>query len=715
MPAKIQVCKKSDKWNSIGLIIILGVFLVEKAFTQIHAKIIFRNLNEHVRGISIRNDSTLFFVTASGMIGKMPMSGQNFDSLYASPYGLADVDFFSDSLGFACGEFGKLLKTTDGGISWQSVNLSVSQVFTDIELQRSGFGILAGQNGKLFFTHNFGATWIDRSKPILGPVNRTYFIDSTKIIIHSGNGKIFQYDPQTDSLSTLTVPIYVDEFTVDRNGFGSASSNLINTTIYRTIDFGATWTPTNGSTYTNSRFSEAISYKGKQWFVGGPSMQQSVDNGQSFQLFENDNEPLRKFGYYIGEESIANYDTLAGDIYICGKNGAIAKISSADMSFSAVSGGYENTVIDAFQEPGKLVVFTAKSVFSKGSNDSIWKRNRYFFELGSNRIISNCVGKVSEGNYAFSGYKTILNYSSTSNQLYLLALPYTFTIADFIATGNHLYAFGISSVFNSTLPDKCILRFSVFPSFPYDIDCFPQHTYFTFGKDGNGFKLYGSTPSIQKAKNWGNNIYPLISQGSSIWGQSAIALDSNRCIFYNYENNVLKRTDDQFMTQYPILQFLAEDNFHLMKIFDSTLIVLTTQGRIYRSLDTGKIWQLFETEFLFSNPGPFTLSSPNTLVVQTSVGLAEIDMGIWLSKNITIKHADTPILAFPNPFSDVLNVHVNQPVQQMDLLDLSGRVVMRNLEKEFNGSIRFGHLASGLYFLKVVTQNQVLTTKLYRK
>lgn len=700
--------KNKQKW--IGIALIVAFFQAQMAICQIHTEIIFRNLNETVRGISAQKDSSLIFVTESGMIGKMPMSGQNFDSLYFNPYGLSDIDFFSDSLGFTCGEFGRVLKTTDRGITWEPVSMPTSQAFTDIELLQNGFGILAGQNGSLFLTNNFGSSWANKSRTMLGTINRTYVMDSSLVIIHSGNGKLFHYNPITDSLATLTSPIFVDEFTMNQHGFGFASTNIVNKPVYRTTDFGITWAPSNDSIYPySSSFSEAVFHRGKVWFLGRSSIIQSIDSGRNFELFQNEYNPLDQFGLSAVSESITNFDTAGNSVFICGKNGIIAHINLNDLQFSPISGGYDNTVVNAFQEPDKLVVFTYKSVFTKTNTGTKWKRHSFFSGPGQ---LTSYVGRISNGNYVFSGGTKISYYYTYNNQLSTYELPYSYYMNKLWSTGGPVYSYGYSTIYNSTYPDQCILKFN---GSPYDIHCFPQHTYFAFGKDGTGFKFYGyiGTTSIHKVKNWGNSIYPLTGQSSNLWGESAVAVDSNQCFYYDNTSNSLKRTKDQFATQIPVLQFPGEDNFLKMEMFDSTLIVLTTQGRIYRSRDTGTSWQVYETNFLFFNNGAFSLASPNSLIVSTASGLAQIDLGIWLSTN-PLKSNKFNVHIYPNPFTTWLNVDVNEPILQIALLDLNGKIIENQPKKNDDGILTFGYLPGGCYILKIITQNQAYTHKIFR-
>jgi PKD repeat protein len=72
--------------------------------------------------------STYFMVDNSGHISKSVNDGHSWTTVYTVPGGLlTGIDFFSDNVGMACGDNGLIVKTNDGGVSWQ-----VQQVGTDI-------------------------------------------------------------------------------------------------------------------------------------------------------------------------------------------------------------------------------------------------------------------------------------------------------------------------------------------------------------------------------------------------------------------------------------------------------------------------------------------------------------------------------------------------------------------------------------------------------
>jgi photosystem II stability/assembly factor-like uncharacterized protein len=82
---------------------------------------------------------------------------------------LYDVQFLSTQVGFVVGEFGKILKTTDGGASWhdkqgslvgeQYFDIMELPTFFDIDFRNENEGYVVGLEGRVARTTDGGETW----------------------------------------------------------------------------------------------------------------------------------------------------------------------------------------------------------------------------------------------------------------------------------------------------------------------------------------------------------------------------------------------------------------------------------------------------------------------------------------------------------------------------------------------------------------------------
>jgi photosystem II stability/assembly factor-like uncharacterized protein len=115
------------------------------------------------------------------------VAGQNL-----SPYDLLAVDFVDNKTGWAVGDIspegGPLLRTTDGGTSWQMV-YKTTEVFAAIQFVTPTRGWMAGFAGRIESTTDGGLTWktqrLEREGEVL---NSLCFIDAERGFAAGGRG-----------------------------------------------------------------------------------------------------------------------------------------------------------------------------------------------------------------------------------------------------------------------------------------------------------------------------------------------------------------------------------------------------------------------------------------------------------------------------------------------------------------------------------------------
>ncbi len=166
---------------------------------------------------------------------------------------LYDVCCIDTNTVFVCGQNGIILKTTDGGESWEK---QYEYPDFDIKLiafadEQTGYsyghvavidnGVITYQNRQLLKTTNGGETWLEMGDPLLdfpASVYATglYCLDTTALFLSSYAGTRKSSD---GGLAFRTVPsargshIYFDDnvgYVVDGNGY-----------IFKSTDFGETW------------------------------------------------------------------------------------------------------------------------------------------------------------------------------------------------------------------------------------------------------------------------------------------------------------------------------------------------------------------------------------------------------------------------------------------------------------------------------------------
>lgn len=106
----------------------------------------------------------------------------------------------------------------------------------------------------------------------------------------------------------------------------------------------------------------------------------------------------------------------------------------------------------------------------------------------------------------------------------------------------------------------------------------------------------------------------------------------------------------------------------------------------------------------------------NSLVgdTQTFLFLDTLDITSVLSTNNFIA---SKLSVYPNPASNVLNISstVNATINTVEMTDLNGRVVMSKVVNATNGQIAIGDLATGVYMMKIATDQGTAIKKIVKQ
>jgi hypothetical protein len=73
---------------------------------------------------------------------------------------------------------------------------------------------------------------------------------------------------------------------------------------------------------------------------------------------------------------------------------------------------------------------------------------------------------------------------------------------------------------------------------------------------------------------------------------------------------------------------------------------------------------------------------------------------------------ETNVKVFPNPSSGSIAISSNQLIREVSVFDLSGKLIMTEKSDSYRISISTGALASGMYFLKIITDKRQIAKKI---
>jgi len=182
-----------------------------------------------------------------------------------------DVYFLESNpqFGWVCGYEGKVIRTTDGGRTWQGTIIPTINQIESIHFASPSVGYCSGE-GKIFKSINGGLTWFEitpRDEEVL--LWGTYFVDENLGFVIGGNCVGYQkfYKTTNGGTSwTLFSFFYPNTKLADclvyPNGVGFASSSGL---IWQTTNMGATWTVFSRT--GNFDWHEEITHFGRSFLV----------------------------------------------------------------------------------------------------------------------------------------------------------------------------------------------------------------------------------------------------------------------------------------------------------------------------------------------------------------------------------------------------------------------------------------------------------------
>lgn len=234
---------------------------------------------------------------------------------------LTDVEFLNDEFGIISGEFGGLMKTVDGGVTWNNLdvgtNNSLLKTFILNEnkffTSRNGIYKTADSGDSFFELGNFSNNE--------GSISSIYFFDSDNGIINKGS---FIY--RTDDGGQTWTLVYEQaefankmQFVSDNIGFffgGKTDDYGSIGELYKTVDGGNNWEKINisASEITSMYFlDENVGYASN--FEN--QVLKTQDGGINWEIIANQNQPLYdliflddNIGYGISSNAI--YLTMNG-------------------------------------------------------------------------------------------------------------------------------------------------------------------------------------------------------------------------------------------------------------------------------------------------------------------------------------------------------------------------------------------------------------------
>ncbi|MBK9985237.1 MAG: hypothetical protein IPP15_23305 [Saprospiraceae bacterium] len=249
--------------------------------------------------------------------------------------GLKTVKFIDISTGWAAGENGTILKTTNGGTNWSLQTSGTTSTIRSIFFLDASNGWACGDEGTIITTTNGGTTWTPQTSPYGSQYYGIRFVNTTtgwvvgagSVLLKTVNGGAnwIQQQNQGSSMWGLDMQSTTSGWVCGgfNNTFGSPS--LLKTTN------GSSWTYQTNSgvtsflSFNDIRFSDA----NNGWLVGGNGIIRHTTNAGA----------TAWTGQTSGTQSeLLGVDFLNASVgYACGREGVIITTGNGGTTWSAQS------------------------------------------------------------------------------------------------------------------------------------------------------------------------------------------------------------------------------------------------------------------------------------------------------------------------------------------------------------------------------------------
>lgn len=122
------------------------------------------------------------------------------------------------------------------------------------------------------------------------------------------------------------------------------------------------------------------------------------------------------------------------------------------------------------------------------------------------------------------------------------------------------------------------------------------------------------------------------------------------------------------------------------------------------------IWQCFDTIFSASNNATeITVRAVYPIGTACGMNVDNLILQKWYPTGINdVESLSTDISVFPNPVNGILNIKTNNKVINVEICDLSGRLIM----KDNKPTINISGYSAGIYFIKINTDKKYSVQKI---
>lgn len=297
---------------------------------------------------------------------------------YPKPQGnnLRDIYVFNDDTAIAVGDFSTIIKTTDGGNTWNvQSNVSPSQILYSVQFLDANNGWAGGGN-YLLKTNDGGESWTQVNRDTAYGIFAVHFVDPDTGFVFGASGWLSRTTDGGNTWKTQLMDNYIGNYLdiysfnavtfTDKNTGWLIGGGYYGNELFKTTDCGRSWT-WNYQAFNPVEYSfHDICFidKNRGYILGNASLYETSDGGNTWHLKNTDNEE----GPY---SSVTFTDSLTGWIIGGATGNSIYKTTNGGNNWTVIT----DSTINSSDQLYKIRFANNNNGWIVGENGIIYRTN----------------------------------------------------------------------------------------------------------------------------------------------------------------------------------------------------------------------------------------------------------------------------------------------------------------------------------------------------
>lgn len=364
--------------------------------------------------ISMINETTGFALGNNGLVEKTSDGGMSWVTLQTNIVESLNSCFFTNiNTGYVVGNSGIISKTTNSGINWEVQSTGTNERLRSISFIDDLTGFVVGQYGIILKTTNSGLNWINQREGVTDNISSIQFSNSNTGYCASTNGKVLKtilsgnvweivYNDTNNSFESVSFP-------TNDTGYVCGNSGVV----IKTNNGGISWIQLNLGTSINLKSSYFLN--STVGFLAGDSINQfakiyiTTDGGSNWrnQLTNDFNDKLN---------FIIFHDFAHG--FACSVNGKILRTTNSgnNWTYSTVSGNISSLfMINSSNGFATTNFFNGGKILKTSNGGIFWSSiNLPYVNLLESIFFVNENTGFAAGKFLY-GYSAITEIYKTTN------------------------------------------------------------------------------------------------------------------------------------------------------------------------------------------------------------------------------------------------------------------------------------------------------------